>query len=384
MTVAFGFLKYFLFTVALIAAAIWLFLKTAPVFGGQSQASSDERIAQSPNFSQGQFKNLAPTTLSTRGPDSKSSFWRWFFPASDKNPSAPLPSMRFQPDQMTDNQFIWLGHSTILIRTRDKFLITDPVFYRASPLPVFGKPFAIEDPIKIKNLPKIDVVVISHDHYDHLDAKAIRYLASRVEKFFVPLGVRAHLERWGVKADRIIELDWYESAAFDHVDLTLTPARHFSGRGFNDRNKTLWGSWVIDTQSLKIFFSGDTGYSETFSEIGERYGPFDFAFMENGAYNKDWAQIHMLPEEGVQASIDLKARFYFPIHWAKFDLSLHPWDEPILRASVEAEKRGVTIVTPLIGERFGPALIPQRRWWEGLRALNGEVQSQKEPIQTAQ
>ena len=370
MTVAFGFLKYFLFAVALIAGAIWLFLKTAPVFGGQSQASSDERIAQSPNFSQGQFKNLAPTTLSTRGPDSKSSFWRWFFPASDKNPSAPLPSMRFQPDQMTDNQFIWLGHSTILIRTRDKFLITDPVFYRASPLPVFGKPFAIEDPIKIKNLPKIDVVVISHDHYDHLDAKAIRYLASRVEKFFVPLGVRAHLERWGVKADRIIELDWYESAAFDHVDLTLTPARHFSGRGFNDRNKTLWGSWVIDTQSLKIFFSGDTGYSKLFATVGEKLGPFDLSIIKVGSYGpgQSWLDIHMLPEDSIRTHLDVKGKRMLPVHWGTFNLGYHAWDEPIKRAIAGATANNVELVIPTIGESVHVASGHNNHpWWESVR-----------------
>jgi len=384
MSLAIGFLKYFLATLLLLGGVIWIFLKTAPVFGGEPEATSEERIARSINFSQGQFKNLMPTTLSTRAPESKSSFWRWFFPAKDKNPSSPLPSVRFKPEELADNEFIWLGHSTILAKTREIFLITDPVFFRASPIPIFGKPFAFQHPIKIQDLPPIDAVVISHDHYDHLDAKAIRYLASRVEKFFVPLGVRAHLERWGVESQRIVELDWYESATFRHIELTLTPARHFSGRSFNDRNKTLWGSWVIDTQALKVYFSGDTGYSGTFREIGERFGPFDFAFIENGAYNKDWAQIHLLPEEGVQASIDLNARFYFPIHWSKFDLSLHPWDEPIIRALAAAEQKQVAIVTPLVGEPFGPKRTPQHRWWEGLRDLPEANQSERASVQTAQ
>jgi L-ascorbate metabolism protein UlaG (beta-lactamase superfamily) len=357
MSLTIGFLKYFLGTVLLLGGIIWIFLKTAPVFGGEPEATSAERIARSINFSQGQFKNLMPTTLSTRAPESKSSFWRWFFPAKDKNPSSPLPSVRFSPEKLTDNEFIWLGHSTILAKTRDTFLITDPVFFRASPIPIFGKPFVFQHPIKIQDLPRIDAVVISHDHYDHLDAKAIRYLASRVEKFFVPLGVRAHLERWGVESQRIVELDWYESATFRHIELTLTPARHFSG---------------------------DTGYSETFREIGERFGPFDFAFIENGAYNKDWAQIHLLPEEGVQASIDLNARFYFPIHWSKFDLSLHPWDEPIIRALAAAEQKQAAIVTPLVGEPFGPQRIPQHRWWEGLRDLPGATQPERASVQTAQ
>ena len=383
MQLAFTFFKYFLMIAVVLAGVIWLFLKTAPVFGGKPDSSSAERIAGSPNFAAGQFRNLVQTHLNTQEPDSKSSFWRWFFPSKDKNPLGPLLSAAFTPASLADGEFIWLGHSTILMRAQGLMLLTDPVFFRASPIPVFGKPFPIQHPIAIEDLPKIDGVVISHDHYDHLDAKAIRYLSHRVERFFVPLGVKAHLERWGVDSQRITELDWFESEHFGTLHLTLTPARHFSGRGFSDRNKTLWGSWVIDAESFKVYFSGDTGYSEIFREIGEKYGPFDIAFIENGAYNKNWAQIHMFPEEGIQASIDLKARYYFPIHWSKFDLSLHPWDEPIIRASAEANRKGVFVVTPLIGEIFSLSHLPQRLWWEGLRDRNPVTTEDSPAVETA-
>ena len=247
-------------------------------------------------------------------------------------------------------------------------IMTDPVFHRASPIPVFGSPFPIENPIPIDNLPIIDAVVISHDHYDHLDHKAVRWLADRVKHFFVPLGIKAHLLRWGVDSSAITEMDWYESEIYRSVQFTLVPARHFSGRGLWDRNTTLWGSWTVTSDALNVYFSGDTGYSKIFKEIGQRYGPFDVAFIDSGAYNADWSQIHMMPEETVQASIDLAASIVVPIGWSKFDLALHPWDEPAIRLVKEAESREVAVASPLIGEVFDLEEYPEIRWWKRLRA----------------
>ena len=218
----------------------------------------------------------------------------------------------------------------------------------------------------LDELPDIDAVILSHDHYDHLDYETMLILKEKVDHFYMPLGVGAHFEKWGFDKDQIHELDWWDSIAFnDHLNFTLTPTRHFSGRGFSDRNKTLWGSWVIRGEENKIFFGGDSGYFSGFKEIGDRLGPFDLTFLESGAYNENWAQIHMMPEETVQASIDLGGQVLMPIHWGKFNLSLHPWKEPIQRLTSKAEELNVQVATPEVGELMIISKnIPQKRWWE--------------------
>jgi len=361
-------IKYFGYTVILCVVVSVLFVLYAPVFGGSQSMESLQRINNSRNFVEGKFANQMATSVSTRSPDRKSSIMDWVFQQDDKNPTKPLPSRLFNSSRLTEGKFAWLGHSTLLMKTNSVVMMTDPVFHRASPVPVIGNPFPVQHPISINDLPAVDAVIISHDHYDHLDHQAIRILSKRVDHFFVPLGVRAHLERWGVDSRNITELDWYESEVYRGVRLTLAPARHFSGRGLWDRDSTLWGSWIISSDSLNVYFSGDSGYSDTFKIIGQRYGPFDIAFLENGAYNLDWAQIHLMPEETVQASIDLKTRLLFPIHWSKFDLALHPWDEPAIRLTREATIRNVTVASPLIGEVFDVRNYPETRWWESLRA----------------
>ena len=309
-------LKYFGYTVILCVVVSVLFVLYAPVFGGSQSPESLGRIKHSRNFVEDKFVNQLATSVSTRSPSTKTSIMDWVFQQDDKNPTEPLPSRILHPDIFTEGKFVWLGHSTLLMKINSVVIMTDPVFNRASPVPVIGSPFAVQNLISIDDLPAVDAVIISHDHYDHLDYQAIKVLSKRVDHFFVPLGVKAHLERWGVASTNISELDWYESKAYRGVRLTLAPARHFSGRGLWDRNSTLWGSWIISSQTLNVYFSGDSGYSDTFKTIGQRYGPFDIAFLENGAYNLDWAQIHMMPEEVVQASIDLNARVLFPIHWS--------------------------------------------------------------------
>ena len=361
-------LKYFGYTVILCVVVSVLFVLYAPVFGGSQSPESLERIKHSRNFVEDKFVNQLATSVSARSPNTKTSIMDWVFQQDDKNPTEPLPSRLFDPDILTEGKFVWLGHSTLLMKINSVVIMTDPVFNRASPVPVIGSPFAVQNLISIDDLPAVDAVIISHDHYDHLDYQAIKVLLKRVDHFFVPLGVKAHLERWGVASTNISELDWYESEVYHGVRLTLAPARHFSGRGLWDRNSTLWGSWIISSKTLNVYFSGDSGYSDTFRTIGQRYGPFDIAFLENGAYNLDWAQIHMMPEEVVQASIDLNARVLFPIHWSKFDLALHPWDEPAIRLTKEARNRNVAVATPLIGEAFDVHNYPDRRWWESLRA----------------
>ena len=360
-------LRYLLYAAAVLSLLVWLFLNYAPVFGGKPDKDSTRRMTHSKNFSGGKFVNLVSTRVSTSSGKRKISIFDWIFTRDGKNPANPLPSEPFDRDSLIEGKFVWLGHSTLLMKTSGVVIMTDPVFNRASPVPLIGNPFSLQNPIAIDDLPTVDVVIISHDHYDHLDYQAITDLSGQVDRFFVPLGVKAHLQRWGVDGERISELDWYESELYRGLKLTLAPARHFSGRRFSDRNDTLWGSWVIDSKTLTAYFSGDGGYSETFKIIGDKYGPFDIAFMENGAYNLNWANIHMMPEQAVQASIDLNARVLFPIHWSKFDLSVHPWDEPAIRITAEAKRRDVTIATPLIGEVFDLEKLPQAHWWEALR-----------------
>jgi L-ascorbate metabolism protein UlaG (beta-lactamase superfamily) len=216
----------------------------------------------------------------------------------------------------------------------------------------------------VNDFPNLDMVVITHDHYDHLDYKTILQLKDKTKLFCTSLGVGAHLEHWGIAPERIVELDWWESKIiFESMELTATPARHFSGRSFA-RYKSLWSSFILKTPTHRLFLGGDSGYETHFQTIGEKYGPFDIALLECGQYNEDWPYIHMMPEQTVQASIDLKAAVLMTVHWAKFKLSLHPWKEPIERATKAADAKGVTYTTPLIGQ---PVIIgenyPREAWW---------------------
>jgi len=248
--------------------------------------------------------------------------------------------------------YTWFGHSTVLLKLNGKTIITDPVFEKAaSPVPFLNKSFDFKNNYSVQMLPDIDVVLISHDHYDHLDYKTIKKIDSITKKFIVPLGVDAHLLRWGIPADKIEVADWGDAInIYSSISFISTPARHFSGRGPKDRDKTLWCSWVIKSGSNKIFFGGDSGYGNHFKNIGEKYGPFDLTLIECGQYNENWAQIHAMPEQTVQAHIDLKGNKLLPIHWSKFKLSIHTWTEPIERANAAAIKNNVHLQNSKIGE----------------------------------
>jgi L-ascorbate metabolism protein UlaG (beta-lactamase superfamily) len=355
--------------VLFLALSIVAFLNFHPTFGAISNDESLQKIQLSKNYNGEVFYNLIPTKVDTRDPQTSesmvSSIFNMLSSAPGKVPNTILPSAKFNKDKLTNNSFVWLGHSTILMNINDLVIITDPVLYNASPIPGTVNPFEIEHPITAKDLPeKIDVVIISHDHYDHLDYQAIQELEPRIEFFYVPLGIKAHLLKWGVPNAKIKEKDWGNTITHKQVAFTMTPARHFSGRGLMNRFSTLWCSWVIKSNDLTIFFNGDSGYFNEYKNIGEKYGPFDISFMENGAYDKNWAEIHMLPEESVQATIDLNSNLMFPIHWGKFDLANHTWKDPIIRATKETELKDVTIATPLIGEIFTLNNVPHKKWWE--------------------
>ncbi len=294
-----------------------------------------------------------------------------FAQQADKTPSEPLPIRHLEAsslDEIAGPVLYRLGHSSILAKLGGDLVLIDPVFSkRASPLQWVGPKRFHPVPLEPESLPTITAVVISHNHYDHLDKGTVRLLADKTQYFVVPLGVGEHLRDWGVAEDAIVEMDWWEELEIGELTFVATPAQHFSGRSLTDRNKTLWASWVIQGDGANLFFSGDTGYFDGFKEIGERYGPFDITMIENGAYNEAWRSVHMMPEESVQAHIDLRGRAMLPIHNCTFDLSVHAWYEPLDSASALATERGVELLTPVIGAPV-QVLTPQPTyaWWRGV------------------
>ena len=247
-------------------------------------------------------------------------------------------------------------------------LFFDPVFSnKASPHPWLGSSrYNKEFPLTPEQVPTIDAVVISHDHYDHLDYDSVLKLDHKVKAYFVPLGVASHLISWGIAEDKITEFDWWQSATVNDTDITFTPARHFSGRRITNQNQTLWGGWFVATEQSSLFFSGDTGYGPHFTEIKEKLGSPDFALLECGQYNQDWADIHMMPEQTVQAAKDLEAKVMMPVHWGAFTLALHSWTDPVERAIAEATKLQQAIVTPEIGAIVELSQQPATTssWWK--------------------
>lgn len=292
-------------------------------------------------------------------------------------PGFQLPVIELTQDKLVDHlpdSAYRLTHSSVLLRLSGEFILTDPVFSeRASPVQWLGPKRFHASPIEMGELPFISAVVISHDHYDHLDKASIKALKKQVGSFVVPLKVGDVLRKWGVDDKQIIELDWWQSVTIGRNVFTATPSQHFSGRGLFDRDERLWASWAIKGQTSNVFFSGDSGYFPGFKTIGERLGPFDLTMIETGAYNELWSDIHMFPEQSVQAHIDLGGRAYMPIHNASFDLAIHDWFEPLERAFDLSAKRGVTMVAPRFGEHVSIAepgfLTANRRWWQSIAEL---------------
>ena len=267
--------------------------------------------------------------------------------------------------RMPDDTVIRLVHSTLLFRLDGRFVLTDPVFSeRISPVSFMGPKRFHPLPISLGEIPFIDIVIISHNHYDHLDEATIKSLKDRIGHIYTTLGIKSQLVDWGVDASKITELDWWESAEDKTISITAAPAQHFSGRGLFNRNRSLWASWVIRSSAANLYFGADSGYFEGFKEIGERFGPFDMTFLEAGAYNERWRSIHMMPEETVQAHIDLGGKLLFPIHNGSFKLALHPWKEPLERVMAEAGRKGVKLTHPKMGEAV--PLLEYRAtemWW---------------------
>jgi len=272
---------------------------------------------------------------------------------------------RAQLDAAPDRSLYRLGHSTILLKLRGQFWLTDPVFAeRASPFRHLGPKRFHAPPVALADLPPLRGVILSHDHYDHLNCETVLALAESTGVFLTPLGVGDRLIEWGIDASKVRQFDWWQDTEVDDIQFTATPAQHFSGRSLFDGNSTLWASWVIVDDDLRVFFSGDTGYFDGFRTIGERLGPFDVTLVETGAYDAQWPYVHMQPEETVQAHIDLRGRRLVPIHNGTFDLAMHRWQEPFERVAALALARGVALSTPRMGERLDlSAPHHGERWW---------------------
>lgn len=336
--------------------------------------------AASPQSDAGRFRNVRERPAMGLG-NGLRVFWDMLFnkPAGAV-PAGPLPVVpltRAELEAAPDRSLYRLGHSTLLLKLRGGFWITDPVFAeRASPVGWAGPKRFHAPPIALDALPPLRGVLLSHDHYDHLDRATVRALAERAEVFLTPLGVGDRLIRCGVPADKVRQFDWWQGTTVDGLQFTATHAQHFSGRGLFDGDRTLWASWVIvdpaasaDADALRLFFSGDTGYFDGFAEIGRRFGPFDVTMIETGAYDRRWAFVHMLPEETVQAHQDLGGRVLLPVHNGTFDLAMHVWTDPFERVAVRTAELGIPLSTPMMGERVDLAAPqPTSAWWRALPA----------------
>jgi L-ascorbate metabolism protein UlaG (beta-lactamase superfamily) len=338
-----------------------------PVFGNAPSGARQQRIERSPNFSNGSFQNLVPTAVMRKDASFLKLMKDFRNRPADVVPQGPIPHVDTDMRSLPGDQaaLAWFGHSSYLLKAGKSHILVDPVFSgNASPVSFFAKAFPGSNTYGVDDMPAtLEAVLITHDHYDHLDYKTILRLKDRTNHFYTSLGVGAHLESWGIEPGRITELDWWESCNIGDMSLTATPARHFSGR-FLKRGGTIWSSFVLKAAGYSLFLGGDSGYEQHFKAIGDRFGPFDLAILECGQYGHNWPDIHMLPEETVMAARDLRAATLLPVHWAKFTLSIHPWDEPIRRVTAAAAKAGLALTTPRIGEPVvvnGP--YPQGAWW---------------------
>lgn len=292
-----------------------------------------------------------------------------YLKATNTQPSKPLPIAVANTNSMVDptkDYLTWFGHSALRLETAGKTLLLDPMLGEwVAPVPFLGHRFPYKDYHPVSEIGDVDLVVYSHDHYDHLDYDTFLALKDRVKHYLVPIGVGAHLREWGVPAEEITELDWWESAELAGCDFTLTPARHFSGRATGTRNKSLWGGFAIRTSlDHHLFFGGDSGYGRHFKEIGKRLGPFDVTMLDCGQYHDRWKNVHMLPEEALRAHADLGGVSLLPIHWGAFSLSDHSWSEPAERI-VAADDKNV-VISPMVGQRFDLDLVEKCKseWWK--------------------
>jgi L-ascorbate metabolism protein UlaG (beta-lactamase superfamily) len=339
--------------------------------GARPTGERAARMSASPQFDGHAFRNSMPGTVIPPGSGRKI-LREVLFGKQRRKPTGRVPIVA--PSGLDDAavdglRAVWFGHASTLLEIEGRRVLIDPVWsLRCSPSSLVGPRRLHPMPLALRDLPPLDAILISHDHYDHLDMATVRELARRQSApFLVPLGVGAHLERWRVPAERIVELDWNDSTALAGLQFTVTEARHFSGRALS-RNETLWGSWVIAGPRRKVFYTGDTGYFPGFADLGQDFGPFDLTLIQIGAYSPYWPDIHMTPEEAVATHLDLRGELLIPVHWATFNLALHSWAEPVDRIWLEAKEKDIRLTVPRPGERVDaddPAEVDG--WWQQLK-----------------
>ncbi len=374
------FMKYLLLLFILISGTLMVSeIDFIEQLGERPTLEDIERFSQSPNFDQensvfenrikGNYQSKKFFNILFSNPFSKDKPSIWFNSNEDK-PTSPFPEAPvsdFSDFEQTKNsiKFIWFGHSTILVSFNNKVILIDPVFSdNATPVNFLVTRF--QPPVyALEDIPKVDYIVISHDHYDHLDMNVVKYFLDKDVHFLVPLGVGAHLLFWGIPQERITELDWWQSTELGDLTFTATPSQHFSGRsGFSSR-ESLWASWVIKSADYSIFYSGDSGYDIHYKNIGDRYGPFDVVFMECGQYNELWRFSHNMPEEAVKGFVELRGKIMVPVHWGMFDLSTHNWYDPPTRVTELAKEQNINLVTPRLGQLVSITSPPALdEWWK--------------------
>lgn len=336
--------------------------------GDVPDAEAVARYEKLPYFKEGRFQSPEelphyPERVTGKG----ASGWSRFLLPNPHAPKAPLPQIALNAASFKEPASVplaayWLGHSSLIIELEGKRLLVDPVFGNAAPLPGIVRRFG-DAPILREQLPELDYVLITHDHYDHLEYATMRALRGRDIRFIVPLGVGAHLRKWGISAERIHEMGWGDRFEEKGISIAAERTIHYSGRTFETRNASLWTSYALKGQQRRVFISGDSGYGEHFKDIGNKHGPFDLAFIEIDGWNPGWPKTHLFPAEVIQAYHDIGARAFVPVHWGVFDLARHPWDESIkLIAALAAQSGDVKLLTPLMGERLTPESVTAQ-WW---------------------
>lgn len=349
-------------------------------FGKNPEGNHYETLEKSPRFIDGEFRNAVPTPMFTDDSTVFSVIVKSIFiPKERLVPAMTVPSMKtdlFLLDPEKD-LVIWLGHSSYYVQLAGKRILVDPVFSPyASPFFLFNRAFDGTNIYREEDIPAIDYLLITHDHWDHLDYPTVTALEPKVKKVVCGLGVGSHFENWGYSRSKIMEVDWFTGLGnTDGFDIHVLPARHFSGRGIV-RNRTLWVSFVLQSQNRRIFLSGDTGYGPHLKQIGKLFDGFDLAILENGQYDKRWAYIHMMPEETAKAAVELGAKSVLPAHSGKFAISNHAWDEPFTRLAEASRDKPYRLLTPVIGESVD--LDDEKRtfpyWWKQDGAFSEKVE----------
>ncbi|MGX7667619.1 MBL fold metallo-hydrolase [Flavobacterium pedocola] len=358
---------FFITLLFITLLTVW-FLNTK-AFGTAPKGVRLETIKASPNYRNGAFQNLSPTPSLTEDATFYSVMKEFMFAKKErKQPTEEIPVIKTNLHTLDPQKdtMIWFGHSSYFMQLDGKKFLVDPVLSpNASPVSFTTKAFKGTNQYTVEDLPAIDYLFITHDHWDHLDYKTVSQLQPKIKKVICGLGTGAHLERWGFTSEQIIEKDWHETFALEEgFTVTTVSARHFSGRGLK-RNQSLWLSFALKTPSMNVFIGGDSGYDSHFAKAGTELGPFDLVILENGQYDKSWKHIHMMPEEVIKATQELKATKLFPVHSAKFALANHEWDEPLKRISQLSQETDIQLVTPRIGEiTYLKANQNFPKWWE--------------------